>query len=239
MNCTEQGVGFNSKEIRTLLKFASREDADRDKYGVKIVVKGDRVWARATDGHNSLELDGESDEQLDTGEWFVHREYLEQAVKLVVGVKAVLRLSFSGASLNHAIVEDNGVETGSFDVPHDAAVADTTFPWAKDLVSVPSRRRTIAHCSALPGTYASLLEEVEAAVGVEYSDLYPPEDPEHPWVFVVNDSGQTQARGTLRSAKSVASTKGTGDEDGSEDGGEDAPRRSRRKKNERQQEIAS
>jgi hypothetical protein len=214
-----------------LLKFASREDADRDKYGVKFIVEGDRCWARAA-AHNSIELDGESDKQLPDGEWFVRRDFLEQAVKLVVGVKAMLRLAFSGASLNHAIVEENGIETGSFDVPTDAAVADVSFPWTK--LQIPRRGREIAHCSALPGAYAALLQDVESALDVEYSDLYPPVDPEHPWVFVTNDSGQTVARGTLKGAKSASATKGKGDEEGSED---EVSRR-RKKKNDRQQEIA-
>lgn len=234
MNCTASGVGFTAAEIRGLLKFSSREESDRDKFGVLVVVKGDRCWARATNGQNSLELDGESDGQLHDGEWFVHRPFLEKSVKLVVGVKAILRLVFSGASLNHAIVQENDLETASMDVPTDAAVADVSFPWAIELLKSPSRSRRIAHCSALPGAYGALLEVVEDAVGASYSDLYPPQDPEHPWVFVCNDAGKTVARGTLKSAKSVASTKGEDDAD------DDEPKAGKRGrgKSDRQQEIA-
>lgn len=237
MNCTKNGVGFTAAEIRSLLKFASKDDADRNKRGVKIVVSGDRVWARATNGVNSLELDGVSDGKLKDGEWFVDRSFLEMAVKLVVGVKAVLRLAFKGASLHHAIREENEVEVGTIEVPNEAALADVSFPWDKAALKTPQRSRTIAHCSALPGAYSGLLQGVEEALGVEYSDLYPPQDPDHPWVFVINDAGQTSARGTLKTALSAAATAGDGNEDDDEDS-EDKPRRARRGKG-RQQELTA
>jgi hypothetical protein len=238
MNCTENGVGFTAAEIRCLLKFASKEDADRNKRGVQIVVHGDRVWARATNGVNSLELDGVSDGQLPNGEWFVDRGFLEMAVKLVVGVKAVLRLAFSGASLHRAIREENEVEIGSLEVPAEAAIADVSFPWNKAELKTPARNRTIAHCSALPGAYSALLQDVEDALSVEYSDLYPPPDPDHPWVFVVNDSGQTSGRGTLKCALSAAATAGDGNDETEED---DAPKNGKRKpsRKSRQQELAT
>jgi hypothetical protein len=232
MNCNEKGLGLTAAQIRVLGKFASKEDSDRNKKGVKVVIDGDRAWARATNGINSLELDGASNGHHHGGEWFVDRGFLEKAVKLVVGVKAVLRLQFSGASLNHAIVEENDVETASFDVPQDAALADVSFPWEKEGLKLPSRSRRIAHCSALPGEYAALLQEVEAAVGANYTDLYPPQSPDHPWVFECNAAGQTVARGTLKAAKSVAATKG---EDEPEE--EDKPKGKARRG--RQQELAT
>jgi len=234
MDCTANGVGFTAEELRVLLKVAAKDDASRNMRGVHIsVVEGqNRSWARVTDGDKSLELDGTSDGELN-GEWFVDRGFLEMAVRLVVGVKAVLRLAFSGASLHRAIREENGVETGSLEAPNDAAIADVSFPWNREALKLPSKTRRIAHCSAMPGASAALLPVIQNALGVDTFDLYPPESPDHPWVFVVNADGQTTARGTLKTALSVASTT---DEEGEEDPeSEEKPKRRGRKA--RQQEL--
>lgn len=235
MNSTENGVAFSGPELRALLAFASREESDRDKYGVQIVISGDRCWARATNGQVSLELDGISDGKHDDGEWFVHRDFLVRGRKLITGEKAVLRLAFSGASLNRAIVEQNDVEIATFEIPADAAIAQVSFPSVEKDVKLPTKSRVVAHCSALAGVHAGLLELVQEAMGkdVEHCDLYPPKDPDSHWVFVCNDQGQTTARGTLRPMLSAAST-GV-DEDGED--GDEAPKKGRRRKNDRQPEL--
>jgi hypothetical protein len=217
MDCTAKGVGFTAAEIRALLRFASKEDSEKNKRGVKVVVAGDRVWARATNGTNSLELTGASDGKLKDGEWFVSRDFLEFAVKMVVGVKALVRLCFKGASLHRAFKEENNKESGAIEVPDDAAIADISFPWEKAALRTPPKDREIAPCSALPGEYSALLAIVEDALDVEYTDLHPPADTETPWIFVIANKGPTSARGTLKAAKSAASAGGD-DGDGEGDG---------------------
>jgi hypothetical protein len=221
MNVNDRGLGLTAKQARVLLKFASKEDSDRNKRVVKVVIETKRAHVRATNGVISLELDGEANGKF-VGEWSVDRSFFERAVRLVVGVKAILRLHFNRTSLKEALVEENDLETSSFHVPVDAAIADVEFPWGKEGLKVPSRTRKVAACSSLPGQYAALLQEVEDAVGANYTDLYPPQSPDHPWVFVCNDGGATVARGTLKAAKSVAATTG-GEDDGedSEDGDEE------------------
>jgi hypothetical protein len=233
MNSTANGVAISGPELRALLKFASKEEADRDKYGVQVVIKGEKVWARATNGQVSLELNGISDTRHADGEWFVHRDFLVRGGKLITGEKAVLRLEFSGSSLNRALVEQNDVEIASMEVPADAAVAQVSFPAVDKQVKLPARSRTVAHCSALAGAHAALLELVQDACGVEHCDLYPPKDPDAHWVFVCADQGATTAQGTLRPMISMAATAGDGHEE------DDAPKGKRGRKNsDAQQEIA-
>lgn len=235
MNSNDKGVALSGPELRALLEFASKEETDRNKYGVQITIEGTRVWARATNGDVALELDGESDGKHADGEWFVHRHFLVQGRKLITG-KQVLRLAFSGASLNSAIVEENSVEICTIEVPSDAAVSQASFPAVDKVVKLPARARTVAHCSALAGAHAGLIELIEAAVGVEVSDFYPPKDADSLWVVVAGDGGQTVAKASLTPRKSAAATREEGeDSDGDED---EKPKRGRKKAS-RQQELAT
>lgn len=236
MNCTDNGIGLTAAEARVLLKLASDESSDRNRYGINFIVEGEVVLARATSGTGALELDGASSGQFQSSEWFVHREFIERAVKPIVGVKAVMRFGFAGASLRRVTYEENDVPTNGFDaLDKDVAVPDVTFPWDKSRLKAPSKNRTIAHCSGAPGEYFALMAEVEKALGVSTSDIYPPTGPDDLWTIVVNDGGQTVGKLTFKCAKSPAATTGNGDDPGAED---DGKKRGRGKKDPRQQEIA-
>jgi hypothetical protein len=209
MHCNENGISLSRLELTALLDIASKEPSDRNRYGVLFRVDGDRCYARATNGEAmSVEAVGDSDAQHSAGEWFVHRDLLVNGKKLVTG-KQVLRLQFSGASLNTVRVEENGVEISELHWPTDAAVAQASFPTIDDSIKLPASNRKMARCAAANTAYLVCIDKVAKAAGVEFADLYPPKDKEGALVFRAGDDGERDTiwTGSIRPVPSNASSK--------------------------------
>lgn len=212
MKSNENGIALTGAELGALLKVASKEKNDRDKAAVLFIAKGDRCYARATNGQIAVEVDGDGDGDLD-GEWLVTRDFLEEAKKLVAGVKQIARLMFHGASLHEARIEENGLEVGSFHSPNDAAVAQHSFPNIDQSVKLPGgTRKKIAHCASIGIAYLSTIEAIGKAAGVEFADMYAPKDRDSPFSFRCGDGGDTIWTGSINPLPTAASSAGDEEE---------------------------
>lgn len=141
MDAQANGIGLTKREINALIAFSSDDSDDRNKYGVFFRIRGDRVFARATNGRQSVEADGISNEEHHDGEWMVDRKFLTKAAKLVSG-NGKLRLPFEGASLRRAVGPDD-----SYERDEDAAIAQAEFPDLAEILKRPSGRKLTAHLS--------------------------------------------------------------------------------------------
>lgn len=206
MLCDESGIGMKKAELGALLTFAAKVSDEGKSHlaVVQFVVKGDRCWAYATDGHRAVECDGEADAKLADGEWLVAREFLDAAHKLL-NAEQSLRLLFSGASLTSANVEDKeGLEVSSFQWPRDAANAQQTFPQVRQIVALPTHKKS-SRVVTLNPAYIADLKKVAAAAEKEAIDLYPPEDAVGPLFFRVETDPTTTWTGAIMPLRSSAS----------------------------------
>lgn len=232
MFADKNGISCTSKELRALLAFASKEEAQRDLYGVHFRIEGDKVFARASNGRISFQLQGIHDGKLKDGEWLVGRDFLVDGKKEIEG-KQVLSLAFKGASLRDAVVRENGVARLTVQNEADAAISQASFPAIEKHTKIPSSRREIAHCMAIGAAYLKPVQYAADAVEVEYIDWYPPKDADSPVVFVVGSDKDTSGIGCVMPMPTEGEE---ADEDDDED--DEKPRRGR-KRDPRQPELVS
>lgn len=239
MQANENGLAFTKAELRALREFSSKEETDRNRFGVQIEIKGDRCFARATDGMRCLELDGQSDGTHGDGEWFVAQKFLIDGRKLLEG-KQVLRLRFAGASLRKATVEENGVTRETISSEDDMAIAQYSFPQIAKTLKLPSKTREKLHCVALAAGHMKAVQLAAECVEEEMVDFFPPSDPDGLLIFRVGDEKSTSVMGAIKANASAASILRKGEDDSDDDDesdDEDKPKKSRAKKNPRQQEM--
>lgn len=174
MKQTEKGLRITKPEIAALLAFACDDPARSNLYGVQLMVTDSHVRARATNGHIAIDAVGQN-ETGDANEWFVHRDFLKGAMKVLDG-KSTLILQFRGASLHDAAVEnEDGVEMSMFSWPHDAANSQMSFPDSaafEELLEAPKGKPV--KCVTLNADYLSLMGKVSKAAGVAGISCYQP-----------------------------------------------------------------
>ncbi|MDX1527034.1 MAG: hypothetical protein R3337_00315 [Gammaproteobacteria bacterium] len=226
MKLTDEGLVINKNALEALLAFASADPKRPNLYGVHFIASDTHVKARATNGHIALDAVGEN-ESARPNEWFVHREFLKGAQK-VLDNKSTLTLQFSGASLRDAVVHnEDGVEMASFSWPNDAANFQTSFPepgvW-DDLLKPPGGKKTSR--VRLNADYLGLMGKVSKAAGVHGIDCYPPpakdervvfrcEGQDTTWIAVVmpmnseDDEEPSGAAAAVQNLKGAAERTGT------------------------------
>lgn len=203
MKATKDGVSLRRQELTALLMAASKEATNRNAYGVEFEIKGDLVFARATNEVMGLRAKGDNEGGED-GEWFVHRDFLSAAHKLCTGKRAVV-LEFSGASLHTAAITENGKRIEELVWEGEgAAIAQATLPLVDKDLKTPSRRRTPGHYYATSAEHSSQIATVAKAAGVSHVTWYPPADPDTPVVFGVAEDGETQWTGIIRPTPATA-----------------------------------
>lgn len=238
MQANAEGLTLNKAELRALLAIASKEETDRDRYGVMFKVENEKCFARASNGRMCVEAHGDAlnEVQQENGEWFVHREFLIAAKKLLTG-KRVARLEFRGASLHDAAVLENGKEIERLQWEKDAAIAQVEFPNVEKEVKLPPKSRSIAICYAVGAEYLSQLQKIADAADVEFVDTYPPKDADAAVVFRAGAESATIWTGCILPVSSQAVHDA---ENGDGEDGDPKPKKSRRGRgNSRQQEIAA
>lgn len=236
MHANENGIALTKAELRALREFAAKEETDRNRYGVQFETKGNRVFARATDGRRCVEFEGIND-GLHVGEWFVGQKFLIDGRKELEG-KQVLRLCFKGASLHEAVVEENGITRLTLTSEQDEAVAQTSFPEIAKTIKIPGPRRERPHCVTLAEGHMRAVQLAALAVEEEMVDWFPPAEADGLLVFRIAHDKQTSCIGAMRanlSAESIVKASAI-DEDDEEDDEDERPKRSR-KKNGRQQDL--
>lgn len=179
MKCTENGIGLSKAELAALLAFAHPVDEEGKSSHMAVVyfrISEDHCWAYATDGHRCVEADGESDTKHADGEWYVRREFLDAAAKLL-DARGLLRLGFSGASLTEARVENEfGDEVAVFQWPRDASPRQTSFPNVRGMFHLPSHS-TACRATTLNTGFLADLKKVAKAAGRSGIDVFHPADP--------------------------------------------------------------
>ncbi len=233
MEANVNGVAFTKAELRALREFSSKEPTDRDRFGVQVEIRGDRVFARATNSRICLQLDGESDGEQPDGEWFVDQKFLIDGRKELEG-KQVLRLNFTGASLHEATVEENGVTRLTIQNESDAAIAQVSFPQVSKTLKMPPSRRDKVHCVALGAGYLRAVQLAADAVEEDLVEVFPPSTPDGLVVFRAGTDRKTSLMGGILANVTEEAIRNEDDEDSDDD---DAPKRSRRKKNAKQGEL--
>lgn len=197
MKAIKDGVALRRQELSALLLAASREATNRNAYGVEFQVKGDVVFARATNDVLGLQAKGNND-GFEEGEWFVHRDFLVAAHKLCTGKRAVV-LEFSGASLNTAAITENGQRIEELVWEGEgAAIAQWNLPLVQKDLKTPSKRRTPAHYYAVSSEHVAQVDKIAKAAGVSHALFYPPDAPDKALSFTVDDEGETQWTGIIR-----------------------------------------
>lgn len=191
MQANHDGIGLTKPMLRALLEFASTDARDTNKCGVQFVVKGDRCFARASDGRRAVECVGASDGQCSEGEWLVSREFLVAVTRLLSGHR-VARLQFDAANLYQAILEEDGNEVSSFHVETSAAVAQKSLFDIAQLTKIPKSERS-TNCVALPAAYMAGLSLVGKAMGSDVAiECFAPKTPDDPAIYRIGDGGQVQ-----------------------------------------------
>jgi hypothetical protein len=215
MLSTPKGIALARVELTALLAFASQNEADKDKWGVHFRVEKEKVFARATNGYASFQLEG-INEKRSLGEWMVSRKFLVDGNKELES-KQVLRLAFSGKSLHTGTVCENDKELGSWQSAADVAIPQVSFPF-EDVV-IPAASRTIAHCSALSTPYLKLVMLAAKAVGVEHAYWYAPAEALGPLIFTVGHDKSTSGMGFIKPlpVKEKGESGGEPDEDEEDD----------------------
>lgn len=184
MKITEEGLFLSKAELSALLAFAGRSAELTQLYGVQFRADGARVTARATNGAIAAEADGESEGM--EGEWFVHRDFLHAARKLLDN-KTLLRLSFESLSLRDAVIvdEDDNVRS-TLSWPEDAVITQLSLPNIEKLLDQKPGKRQAFHRVSLSAEYLSELRLISRAAGTERIDCYPPVHDEAPAIYACN-----------------------------------------------------
>lgn len=200
MKITELGLFLSKAELNALLAFAGRSPELMQLYGVQFRSDGARVTARATNGAIAAEADGECEGV--EGEWFVHRDFLQAARKLLDS-KTFLRLSFEALSLRDAVIvdeEDNVRSTLSW--PEDAVLTQLSLPNVEKLMDQRPTKRQAFRRISLSAEYLSELKLISRAAGVERIDCYPPVHDEAPAIYACNGEA-TNWRALIAPMKTV------------------------------------
>jgi len=181
-------MAVNRSELKALLAFSSTEDSS-ELYGVQFIVDDDQCYAYASDGQKSVEAIGALFGEPQRGEWFVDKEFLKAAIKLLSG-KRQLRLPFAGASLTEARIEDDGIEVQSLSWPKDAASAQASLQDFKKHLSVPVSKNA-AHCVTMGAPAMAVMGLLGKAAGTESVDCYMPKKRHEPAIFRLGDDLET------------------------------------------------
>lgn len=183
MHINELGLFLSKTELSALLAFTGRSAELIQLYGVQFRADGARVTARATNGAVAAEAEGECDGAV--GEWFVHRDFLSMARKLL-DANTLLRLSFESMSLRDAVIvdEENNVRS-TLSWPEDAVLTQLSIPNIEKLMERPGQKKAF-HCVSLSAEYLGELKLISRAAGVERIDCYPPSHDEAPATYACN-----------------------------------------------------
>lgn len=195
MKINEEGLLISKPELQALLAFAGTSPELLALYGVQFKSDGARLTARATNGAVAAEADGECDCGA-TGEWFVHRDFLMTAKKLL-DAKTFLRLSFETMSLRDAaIVDDEDNIRSTLTWSQDAIITQLELPNIQKLMDAKATKAqaiTVIHLSA---EYLGDLKLVSRAAGTERIKCCPPSHVGGPAVYTC-DGGETTWRALI------------------------------------------
>lgn len=196
INCNEHGVGMSKADGRVLLAFSCKDKEKPDLQLVKFTVKSGRVFLYATDGYKAVEAEGIAHEDAEDGEHLVRRDCLAQALKTLER-NQVLRLCFEGASLNHARVEEQGLEVANVGWPEDAAIAQHGLPQVANApnIKIPHASEQSARCVGVDEDAFKAVALMCRAAG-KLADTYPPKTVDHPAIFCAD--GDTTWRASVR-----------------------------------------
>ena len=173
MRHIDKGIIFDKAELTALLEFCGHDKDSDSLSSIHITVAYDKCRAYATDGRRAVECIGVA-ELGASGEWAVHREFLDACRKLLVGEQTIL-LEVSGASLHSAQVrDDEGTEVSSLNWPTDAASSQATLPGITDRIAIPARLGKTAACITMSAKLLASVAPVAKAAGRDGVDLYLP-----------------------------------------------------------------
>jgi hypothetical protein len=205
MKINEDGLFLSKAELNALLAFAGRSPELMQLYGVQFRSDGARVTARATNGAIAAEAEGECEGM--TGEWFVHRDFLQAARKLL-DKDTYLRLSFEALSLRDAvIVDEEGNARSTLSWPEDAVLTQLSLPNVEKLMNDRPSKRQVFKRISLSAEYLGELKLISRAAGVERIDCYPPVHDEAPAIYACNGES-TNWRALIAPMKTLESEQG-------------------------------